>query len=600
VDVTSTVVTPPAAADVATDAAPEPDRRAFERWGIVAYLAATAATIVAVLLWLDGAFTYVIDDPAIHLGLADTLVRHGTWGMTAGEFQSASSSPLWTLLVAAGLLVTPSGLEEWLPLALNVAAGVGVVMLLGRNQDVLVPGRGRGHRADVVAVAVLVVVALFLPGLALVGMEHTLHVLLVLAAVIAVERARTDEVRITRRRSTVSVDLRRVMAIGGAGGIARWWLPGVLLAAATLTRFETAFVGAGLALGLLVVDGLGRDAVRRHMRQALGVAAAVGVPVVAFALWNKAMGGGFLPNSVLAKGQGVGNAATATGLSPNDVVLRLRRDPLVVAELALALAYVVLTWGRPARHRVVAVTVVVATLLHVVFADMGWHERYQAYLVALGLYLALRIAADLPADLQRRAAGAIVVVALVLAIPKANFLAKTHFDADNIMRHQYQAGLFLERYYDGEPIATDQLGYISWFHDGPVTDFAGLGDYEALGRRVDDREARAELWQDLAEERGFRVVVTFADVLTANAPDTWVYVGQWCKDRWHGNGFDRCFAFWATDPDEVTPLHDHLVEFEPQLPARVHLELNDWAQWQAADLRTRGQSGMARATSTVL
>jgi hypothetical protein len=569
---TSAVRATAGAGPVRTDRPDEPcDPRAFERWGIAAYLALTALLVMAVVVWLHGRFVYVIDDPAIHLGMADTLVHHGTWGVAAGHFQSASSSPLWTLLMAAGIGLSPVG-DEWVPLVLNLAAGVGVVVVLGRSQALLTPTRRR--RLDVVAVAVVVVVALFLPGLALVGMEHTLHLLLVLAAVVAVERRLTGPGADPGR---AVVDPRR----------GRWFrlAPYGLLALATLTRFETAFVGVGLAVGIACVDGSVRRAVRRHGRLLVGVLAAVGVPLVLFAVANKAMGGGFLPNSVLAKAQGIGTSSTATGLSPQDVAGRLRRDPLLVALLALAVGYVALTWGRPVRHRLVAATLAVASLLHVTLADVGWHERYQAYLVLLGVYLVLGVAAELPADVRSRAVAAVVALALLLTVPKANLLAKTAVSADNIARHQYPAGQFLARYYDGRAVATDQLGYISWFHDGPLTDLAGLGDYEVLERDPGSRDERAELWASLARERGFRVAVTFADIVATNAPDTWVYVGQFCKSGYAGNGYDRCFAFWATDPDEVAPLRQHLSDYEPELPARTYLEINAWADWQADEVR---------------
>lgn len=565
---TSSVADPAAAVDTVVPAA---DGRAFERWGIAAYLAATAVLVVGVLVWLRGGFVYVIDDPAIHLGMADALVRHGTWGVVEGEFQSASSSPLWTALVAAGIAVAPAA-DEWVPLVLNVAAGIGVVVVLGRSQALVTPGLRRW--LDDAALVVLVVVALFLPGLALVGMEHTLHMLLVLAAVVAVDR------HVARSVPATGNGVEGPVAVTRTGRLACG-----LLVLATLTRFETAFVGAGLAVALALVDGGGWQRMWRRRRQVVAVVAAVGVPLVLFALWNRAMGGGFLPNSVLAKGQGVGVSHTATGLSPVDVISRLRRDPLLVTLLALALVYLAMTWGRSGRHRVVAFTLAVAVPLHVTLADVGWHERYQAYLIALGLYLALGAIAELPVELHRRALAALVLVAVALSVPKAWFLAKTPQSTDNIYRHQYQAGRFLARYYDGQPVATDQLGYISWFHDGPLTDFAALGDYEVLERYPAGRSARVALWEDLAEERGFRVVVTFADIVSVNAPDTWVYVGQLCKAEQTTNGYDRCFAFWATDPDEVAPLRDHLRDFEPELPSRVHLELNEWADWQADAVR---------------
>ena len=93
-------------APVGTSNGTSPSRRA-----IALYLA-----LVGILLWLSlartgGMFVYAQDDPYIHLALARTLADHGVWGIRPTEFASASSSPLWTLLLAVrgSLAPTPSG-----------------------------------------------------------------------------------------------------------------------------------------------------------------------------------------------------------------------------------------------------------------------------------------------------------------------------------------------------------------------------------------------------------------------------------------------------------------------------------------------------------
>jgi hypothetical protein len=538
-------------------------RRAFERCGIAAYLLSVVGLVVAILIWLDGTFVYVLDDAAIHLSVADTLVHHGTWGVSAGSFESASSSPLWTLLVAAGLALAP-GAGHWVPLVLNVVAGIVVVMILGRSQVVVRPERGRP--LDAAAVVVLVTLVLFLPGLAVVGMEHTLHIALVLGAVVLFDRG-----------ASIENDGERF-----AG-----WVPYVLLALATLTRFETAFVGIGLVAGLGCEHRItgGQRAARR--RQILGVTLGVAVPVAAFAVWNMAMGGGVLPNSVLAKGHGVRDTELQTGgIGPVDVIGRVARDPLLAALVVCAIGYVALTWGRSARRLVPAVTLIVAVLLHAALADVGWFERYQAYLIAIGLYLVLGMIGDLPSDLRRRGLVALMVVSVLFTPAKGALLLKAPRWADEMFRHTYQAGLFFERYYDGEPVATDQLGYISLFHDGPLTDFAGLGDYDVLQRVPRTSEDLRSFWRELAEERGFRVVLVPATSAASAVPDTWVLAGRLRIDGPYG-GISRLFDFWATTPDEVTALQDHLRQFESELPDRVTLLMNNWAGLQAAQIRAR-------------
>ncbi len=525
----------------------EPDARSFLRWGLASYLVAVGLLVAAIVWWLDGHLAYVLDDAAIHLSIADRLAHDGTWGVVAGEFQSASSSPLWTVLVAAALLIA-GPLAAWVPLLLNVAAGVGAVWILAQSQTVVRPARSR--RADAVATVVLVTLVLFLPGLAVVGMEHTLHVALVLAAVLGVHR----------------------WALGRPG--ARPAVTYAVVVLAALTRFETAFLVVGLAAALLAVDR------RAHLRRAAGLVAAAAVPIAAFGVVNRAMGGGWLPNSILAKGQGTG-LSQSDGTGPVDIAGRLTQDPVLAVLFGVAVAYLVLR-GLRSPAAVPAVALAVAAPLHAALADVGWYERYQAYLIAVGVYMVLAILAEVPASLRGRAVAAVAVLGVLLCVTKANLLVEAPIAADDMYRQQYQAGRFLDRYYDGEPVATDQLGYISYFHDGPLTDFAGLGDYAVL-EEPGDRPFR-EVWPELAAERGFRVVVLYDKAAAFNVPRGWVRAGEWRIDSEPLSGVSRTLQFFATVPDEVAPLQDHLRDFEDDLPDRTQLHINESAGLQAMAL----------------
>lgn len=553
----------------------------FLRWGLATYLIAVVVMVAAVVVWLGGRFVYVLDDPAIHLSMADRLAHDGTWGVTAGDFQSASSSPLWTALLAAVLLVA-GPLAEWVPLLLNVAAGVAVVWLLAQAPAAVSPARRRP--LDAAATVVLVAVVLFLPGLALVGMEHTLHVALVLAAVLGVDRL-----------------------VRGEPGVR----PGLVYAAvalATLARFETAFVAAGIAAALLVADRAGTAADRaaepgagdasetgpdagdapgsddgrpgldRRTRRvrAVGVLAAAALPIAAFGVVNKAMGGAWLPNSVLAKGQATDHTAGG-GTGPVDVVNRLTHDPLLAAFFALAVGYL-LVRGTRGRAAVPAVILAVAAPLHAALADVGWYERYQAYLLAVGAYLLLAVLSEVPAPVRRRALVLVCVLGLVFGTVKTSLLVRAPLAADDMYRHQYQAGRFLDRYYDGEPVATDQLGYISYLHRGPITDFAGLGDHDVLDAPAGD--GIDEQWARLHAERGFRVVVLYDVSAAFNVPAGWVRAGEWVSDGEPVSGVSSTLQFFATTTDEIEPLQEHLREFEDELPARTHLVLNEQAGLQ--------------------
>src|SRR5262249_29614370 len=104
-------------------------------------------------------------------------------------FASASSSPLWTLLLAA--LWKVGAHAVWWPLVVNLVCGTGVIWLIDAMLRKSVALR---HRALLLAAVVVVTP---LPTLALIGMEHTLQVLLSVALawqvceVLETERARS-------------------------------------------------------------------------------------------------------------------------------------------------------------------------------------------------------------------------------------------------------------------------------------------------------------------------------------------------------------------------------------------------------------------------
>jgi len=557
--VTSEEVAAPAAATEAPD-------RSFLRWGAGTYLVVVGVLLALALRTTGGRLIYVLDDPAIHLSVAGNLVHHGTWGVEAGRFASASSSPLWTLLLAGTMVVSP--LSDALgPLVLNVAGALAVIAVLGANQTVLRPSRRRP--LDAAAVAVLVVVVLFLPALTLVGMEHTLHAALALGAVVLVHRATVGE------------------------GIGRWpaWAPYALVALATFTRLETVFVAAGLAVAMVArtLPGWGRGGGAEPLRAQLKPVALLGlataVPVAVVGLTSKLGGDGWMPNSVLAKAQA--DPAAQQHWFVRAAADRLTGDALLTALVLLALGALVLAWRQPRRFVVPAVVFAVASLLHVGLARMGWYDRYQAYLLVLGTYAALQIAAEALPPERRAARPAalplLVLGLLLLSATKMGLTTDAPSAVDDTYTQRYQAGRFLQRYYQGEPIATGELGYVTLLHDGPVTDLLGLGDHEVLEeRRATDNAPPMGYWERLTEERGFDVAAVYPATVLFQTPPRWILVGEWTMSGRSVSAFQDTFQFWATSPDAVGPLRAHLREFEDELPERDVVTYNDMADLQAA------------------
>jgi hypothetical protein len=392
-----------------------------------------------------------------------------------------------------------------------------------------------------VAGLVVLPITVGLVPLTLTGMEHTLHAAVVLQILVLVPRL--------------------VDASAGWSTRVGYY---ALVAVAGLVRFESLFLAAGCATALVVFgDGSVRSG--RRWRPAVATMAAAGAPVALFAVANLAAGQYAVPNSVAAK------SAWGGGLAPSlsELATKLARDRLLVATLvvlAAGLAYAL--WTRQRSLSAPLLALVVASAAHLTFANVGWFDRYQAYLVIATLGLALWVAASPPFPRTRAVATVLGVVLLALSLPRLSLLTQVPGGAENIHQQQQQMALFLAENYDGEAIAVNDLGYVSWLHDGPEVDIAGLGSFDVLDATKDGR-ADPQFFAHLADARGVRVVAIYGDLFGGFVPETWMGVETWCLQGELVTAADDCVTFYATSSDEALRLAAALDTFEDRLPPSV-------------------------------
>jgi hypothetical protein len=513
------------------------------------------AVIVAVAVVMDdGHLVFLTDDPAIHLSIVQNLVHHGTWGVVPGRYESASSSPGWTLLLT-GLTVVLPPLANALPLLANVAAGVWLVWIFTTNQRLVDP-RDRSWSAIAVAI-VLGVLVLYIPALALLGMEHTLQCALVLYAFLLLERLQRRPLSLR-----VLTPLLVVLFLG------------------SMVRFETTFVAIGFAVafGVGTLARVADEPTRSNWtrpaaaRAAVLVGAAAAVPVLALGLVDWSFHRRFFPNSIVAKA----NAAGHPGLSklvenPTDLVSDLQKDPLVLACALLAAIVLVWAWcGGSRRNTVLAAAYLVTVVLHRHFADFGWYERYQAYLVVVGVYLAFQVLAELvPSQMRTAAKVSLVLAVLALSITRINLTVDAPRASSNTYRQRYQLGKFFEADYAGQTVATTELGYASRFHRGPIVDLAGLGSHDVLDLLERNEMTSARLAQ-LLDARHARVLAVFPEY--PFHPVGWQLVGIWVlREQLVPGPFGRALEFWARAGPDAAALRRKLGRFQHRLPTRVQV-----------------------------
>jgi len=403
---------------------------------------------------------YALDDAYIHLTLAKNFALHGVWGLTPETQTFCSSSPLWTMLLAGFIKIF--GCREWIPGVLNIVC---VALVMGRCDRVM-ERNGIALWPRLAAGALI----FFLTPLAVVsstGMEHSLHILLILLLV----------------TSTHSAALL------------------VFAFLAVAARFESLAVVAPFA-GVLLLRG--------RWKTALGMAAFGVAPVFLHGFYALANGGFFLPNSILLKGH--------LEFSIMRLFAMYTAVSLVNVHVHIVCVLLLLTaCSRRVRLelRQIALVLVAASVAHVTFADCGKFYRYEAYLIVSSLLVLALAWARVPrrpnmGEPWLFAARAGFLLALIVPL----FLRGTwsnfrHFrGAVNIYEQQFVLAKVINALPGNPPLAINDLGAVSLFCGNPLLDLWGLGTPEvALLKRNGTYDAAAI--ERLLEEHRAQYIFVF-------------------------------------------------------------------------------------------
>ncbi len=484
-----------------------------------------AAVGAAILHATGGVFCFTLDDPYIHLAMAEDIARGG-YGVNPGEAASASSSALYPFLLAGPVGL---GLGEAGALAVNLAAGAASTALLLRlaEEGGLLTRDTPAWAAA--ALALVLVLALNLAGLAYTGMEHGLHVALTLAALLGV-------VRLGRGEATPP-----------------WLVP--VLVAAPLVRFEGAAV---LAAGVAAL------AWRRRWGEAALALGAAAAGLGGFALFLHAHGLPWLPSSVLAKAGDGAHGPGAQFLENQQV----REGVLVILAIALPLAVEGVGRGaRPLRLPVLFASACLCAQLAVGTFGWrygGWLHRYEAWAVALAAGVMLlavggRLRVWLAGGPGLRGALAAATAAALMQ-PYLITTWEAPLDARSIRLQQREMHRFATEVLRA-PVAVNDLGWVSFHNDHPVLDLWGLASEPA---RLARQAHRPPQWMDdLARARGVRAAMVY-DRWVGPVPARWTRLGE-LRARVPLSVGPRV-AFYAVEPADVPAVREAVVRWAKGLP----------------------------------
>ncbi len=495
------------------------------------FVGAVVLAFISVMIINRGVFTYMLDDPYIHLAVAEELALHGNYGVNPGESSAPCSSPLWPFL-----LVPFARLPcfELAPFFLSMAAGLATALLaLGRIRRWFPPD---ANPLGPAGIAIVFLLTTNIIGLVFTGMEHSLQVLL---AVLVIEGM-----------------LRLAEGAQPAG-----WVE-LAVVVGPWVRYENLALTLPY-LALLFLTG------KRWRALALGAACLSGL--VAFSAYLVSLGLSPVPASIQAKSSFTDQNILYAVMKNVKVSVAQGRGTLVAILVALLIG-IALAWKRGGVWRLTACLMACAGVLHLAAGAYGWVNRYEIYILAgliwgfAGTGAAFLQSVDIRPG--PRFAWAVLPIVPVIGLPYFQGLAVLPLACNNIYEQHYQMHRFVVDFWQ-EPVAVNDLGYVTFENPRYVLDLWGLASIEALKARL---KGEPVVWMsDLTQRHQVRLAMVYSPWFQ-NRPPGWERVAVLRLSRKLITPAWNEVTFYATDAEYSSDIRDAVSRFRNSLPEGVVVE----------------------------
>ncbi|HSD63809.1 MAG TPA: hypothetical protein VLB50_08415, partial [Ignavibacteriaceae bacterium] len=370
--------------------------------------------LLSILHLNNGLFVYTLDDPYIHLSLAQHIMR-GHYGINTIEYSAPSSTILWPFIIA------PFSAFIYFPFLLNVAASLATIFLftkiLNASFDI------KDKRTKNILVTVLLILLIFASnqvGLIFTGMEHSLQVLV------------------------VSIIVYGLIIVYRNNKVKPWLL--IAIVAAPLIRYENLAVSVAACVYLLL---------NGYRKKTIIIFLLIVTLVGGFSIFLISMGLNPLPTSVFIKSYFVESGGSLRSLLSNFAfTLRYRQGIILVIGLILTLIFM-LKVQNPGKKKL-AFICCLALVMHFMAGRYDWFNRYEIYIWTFFLLIIIfLVGSNISGFIEYKYTDLRFIGVLLFVIIASVCLSWIYitglFDiplaSNNIYEQQYQMHRFVREYY---------------------------------------------------------------------------------------------------------------------------------------------------------
>jgi len=311
------------------------------------------------------------------------------------------------------------------------------------------------------------------------------------------------------------------------------------------------------------------------------------LPILLFGIYSVLHGSFFFPNSVLLKSK----APHLTFDSLFDFFTNQLYQRLVTVTgahiyntasvqrlmLMLPLAYFLFlkqVRQQPA-YRYIIFLLTGGLLAHLAFATIDRSSRYEAYLVGFSVLFIFFLVIKYGREIFNTWPVAIKwvsgFVAFVLFFPLVFRSSGAFMDIGqaslNIFDQQYQMGSFFHKYYNNDGIALNDIGAVSYLTEGKKLDLIGLASNEVAKARL-NMNYGPQVISQAVDKDNVKIAVIFNIWFPPQFYEKWAPVAAWTIQD-NIICFDNTVTFYAVDTTLRRDLKEKLRQYERSLPKGV-------------------------------
>ncbi len=489
-----------------------------------------------------GNFVYPLDDTYIHLSVARNWAEYGLPGVNPSEFSFLSSSPLWTSLLSAFAVV---GIDiEMLPLYLNFIISLILIFYLTN----LFYNKIKNKFILFFLILILIFSASFLI-FTFIGLEHLLHVFLLLLFFIEISKLESSN-----RESSVFLI---------------YFLAFIL----PLVRYESLFAIFAAAVWFTK----SKDYIKAIL---IFILAAMSVSMVG--IFSIIYGGTFLPSSLMLKGEFLSHTGFYEILKSLlwHPIKKMIHAPVLAVLLGISITFLYHAKKHNFKNEFKSLLFIfiLTTVLHLLFAQIGWLYRYEAYLILIGLVVNLlyfiKLISSKQIKINKTIIGLSLLLLLSLGFRAYNTNTSINKASTNIYEQQYQTAKFLSHFYAGDKIAVNDIGLVSWKGNVYVYDLWGLATPEILSLKRQNK-INGKVLDQLMVKNGVHIAAIYKEWFEFRDGfyKNWYEAGSWTIKNNYICGSTEV-SFFAKDSAHLVKLEKDLLEFSSYLPKGVIQKLN--------------------------